>query len=69
MYLYTMNSNILIYGSITGLAVLVYQTKETISEFHSILMTERFVANNYFQNCFPAVFIQANNVVSKHAFV
>ena len=57
-----MNSNISIFCSIPGLAVLVDQTIETTSDFHSKRMTERFVANNYFLNWFTVEFVHANNV-------
>ena len=57
-----MNSNISIFCSIPGLAVLVDQTIETTSDFHSKRMTERFVANNYFLNWFTTEFVHANNV-------
>ena len=42
--------------------MLVDETIMTKSDFHSIRMTGRFVANNFFQNWFTAEFVQANNV-------
>ena len=57
-----MNSNISIFSSIPGLAVLVDQTIETTNDCHSKRMLERYVANNYFQNWFTMEFVQANSV-------
>ena len=57
-----MNSNISIFNSIPGLAVLVDQAIETTNDCHSKRMLERFAANNYFQNWFKMECVQANSV-------
>ena len=57
-----MNSKVSIFCAVPYFAVIVDQTIEVTSEFHSTCMIERFIANNFYQNWLTEEFVQLKNV-------